>query len=190
MRLAASLLAVLACSPAALAVAEEPAGSLSVQAVRSAAMETCYPMVGGGDVHATDRSISVGALRRGAPEGFPPDILERLLNTPDGKGEVFHVPTDSGRVLVITHVPSLMCTIVVLNESGEAAGEEIDFWFNGEPSPFVRIEATESPGGFSRVYEGGEVQSRPTRIQTTIVRDGYRPEVPIRFLATMNRMPN
>ena len=161
----------------------------AVEGVRMAVMTTCYPMIAGGDAQAARRSVTSGDLRDGAPHGFPQADLETLLDVPGDSAAIpFHVPVSTGQVLVISAPGAGVCSVAMTGSDGEAVGAEIDVWFNGEPSPFTRLQNTEGPAGWGRVYEGAETPSRPTRILTTTMRDGFRQDVPIRFLATMHRI--
>ena len=160
----------------------------AVEAVRAGVISTCYGQVAG-DSEAARHSIEARDLEAGPPESFPEASLRRLMQIPEGaKAIAYRVPTTEGAVLVIDAPSVSLCSVALSGASGEAAGVEIDHWFNGEPSPFTLVSDETAEHKRVRTYRGSERPDAEIMIMTTTVADDALPDEPVRFLATLARV--
>jgi hypothetical protein len=153
-------------------------------------MGTCYGQVAGGDQEAAARSIKAGDLQPGAPKGFSEEALATLMHVPgDVPANPYQVPASDGGAVLVIDAPSVsVCSVALSGGSGEAAGTEIDRWFNGPPSPYNLVSDETAVGKRVRVYQGAERPGADIVVMTTTVTDGAEPEQQVRFLATLARV--
>lgn len=182
------LLLILAATLTFLPVAARSQDRTAVEAVRTGVLSTCYGQVAG-DPKAAEHSVAAGDLEAGAPKTFAEEPLNRLLQAPGGAvATAYQVPTDQGAVLVVDAPSVSLCSVALSGASGEAAGAEIDLWFNGEPSPFSLVGDETAEYKRVRTYRGSERPDVEIVIMTTTVADGALPDEPVRFLATLARV--
>ncbi len=160
----------------------------AVEAVRTGVISTCYGQVAG-DSEAAKHSIAARDLEAGPPENFAEESLQRLMQIPDGTVALaYRVPASEGAVLVVDAPSVSLCSVALSGASGEAAGAEIDHWFNGEPSPFRLVSDETDEYKRVRTYRGSERPDAEIMLMTTTVADDALPDEPVRFLATLARV--